>query len=72
MLTLAWRCDVAGCSIEFPSNVVGDSMLDRLRADGVTEVILGGHREREFSLEGAYRHVVVSVSRGGGAGHGNI
>ena len=43
----------------FPYNEVGDKMIASLQADGVQEIILAGHPQRSFDLEGAYRHVVV-------------
>lgn len=36
-------------------------MLDSLEKDGVHDVILRGHPQRAFDLEGAYRHVVVGA-----------
>ena len=51
-----------GRSVSFPSNVVGDHMLASLERDGVDSVILEGHPQRAFDLQGAYRHISVSTS----------
>lgn len=37
-------------------------MIASLKQDGVDDVILEGHPQRAFDLEGAYRHVVVGLS----------
>lgn len=37
-------------------------MIASLKQDGVDDVVLEGHPQRAFDLEGAYRHVVVSQS----------
>ncbi|CAM9309633.1 unnamed protein product, partial [Pylaiella littoralis] len=48
-----------GRSVLFPWHSVGQEMVSTLKQDGLARVILNGHRERAFDLEGAYRHVVV-------------
>lgn len=36
-------------------------MIASLKQDGVDDVVLEGHSEKAFDLEGAYRHVMVSL-----------
>ncbi|CAN0491093.1 unnamed protein product, partial [Ectocarpus sp. 12 AP-2014] len=48
-----------GNSVMFPLNSVGEEMLMSLKQDGVDDVILNGHPQKAFDLEGAYRHVMV-------------
>lgn len=36
-------------------------MLASLKQDGVDDVILEGHPQKQFDLAGAYRHVVVRL-----------
>ncbi|CAN0540463.1 unnamed protein product, partial [Ectocarpus sp. 12 AP-2014] len=48
-----------GNSVMFPLNPVGEEMLMSLKQDGVDDVILNGHPQKAFDLEGAYRHVMV-------------
>ncbi|CBJ32590.1 pseudouridine synthase [Ectocarpus siliculosus] len=47
-----------GNSVMFPLNPVGEEMLVSLKQDGVDDVILNGHPQKAFDLEGAYRHVM--------------
>lgn len=35
-------------------------MIASLKQDGVDDVVLEGHSQKAFDLEGAYRHVMVS------------
>lgn len=39
-------------------------MIASLKQDGVDGVILEGHPQKAFDLEGAYRHVVVGLCGG--------
>ncbi|CAN0415099.1 unnamed protein product, partial [Hapterophycus canaliculatus] len=49
----------SGHSVKFPLHSVGEEMLASLKQDGVDDVILEGHPQKQFDLAGAYRHVVV-------------
>ncbi|KAG5189803.1 hypothetical protein JKP88DRAFT_286547 [Tribonema minus] len=45
--------------VEHPAHVVGTRTLHRLYADGVHETVLDGHPQSDFTLMGAYRHLIV-------------
>lgn len=51
----------AGHSVKYPLHSVGETMIASLKQDGVDDVVLEGHSEKAFDLEGAYRHVMVSL-----------
>lgn len=48
-----------GMEVLYPTHGIGDRYRERLEQDGVAEVVANGHKQREYSLAGAYRYMIA-------------